>query len=187
MTGLILLLLTLVPAIQSANAPAAGEQAQRDQEIVRAWVSRWNALGSDTASAIDDLLALYSPDALHMTGPSPDQQGTATYRGHDGIRVLAARVAATQQRLSYRIETETAHEQTAELFHVATGPWKGPSVAVQLVAVYTERDGGKRWVLPAAAFFQVADGKIRRARIYYGEGEKAEVEAEPERRRRPPE
>jgi hypothetical protein len=66
------------------------------------------------------------------------------------------------------------------------GPWKGPSVAVQLVAAYTERDGGKRWVVPAAAFFQLADGKIRRARIYYSEGEKAEVEAEPERRRRPP-
>jgi hypothetical protein len=187
MTGpFLLLLLTLAPAFQSADASATRERDQQDQEIVRAWVARWNALGSDTPAAIDDLLALYSPDALHITGPSPDQRGTATYRGHDGIRVLAARVAATQQRLSYRIETETANEQTAELFHVATGPWKGPSVAVQLVAVYTERDGGKRWVLPAAAFFQLADGKIRRARIYYAEGEKAEVEAEPERRRRPP-
>lgn len=186
MTGLfLLLLLTLAPAIQTANA-GIGEQSQQDQEIVRAWVSRWNALGSDP-SAIEDLLALYSPDALHITGPSPDQRGTATYRGHDNIRVLAARVAATQQRLSYRIETETANEQTAELFHVATGPWKGRSVAVQLVAVYTDRDGGKRWVMPAAGFFQLADGKIRRARIYYAETEKAEVEAEPERRRRPPE
>lgn len=186
MTGPVLLLvLTLAPAIQTSTASATGEQGRQDQEIVRAWVARWNALGSDP-SAIDDLLALYSPDALHITGPSPDQRGTATYRGHDDIRVLAARVAATQQRLSYRIETETANEQTAELFHLTPGPWKGPSIAVQLVAVYTDRDGGKRWVVPAAAFFQLADGKIRRARIYYAEGEKAEVEPEPERRRRPP-
>ena len=186
MTELILpLLLALAPAIQSANPPGTGAHGQPDQEIVRAWVARWNALGSDTSSAIDELLALYSADALHITGPSPDQRGTATYRGHDGIRVLAARVAATRQRLSYRIETETANEQTAELFHVATGPWKGPSVAVQLVAAYTERDGGKRWIVPASAFFQLADGRIRRLRIYYSEGEKAEVEPEPERRRRP--
>ena len=100
--------------------------------------------------------------------------------------MLATRVAATQERLTYRIETETANEQTAELLHVADGPWKGASIAIQLVAVYSDREGGRRWVVPAAGFFQLADGKIRRARIYYAEGEKAEVEPEPAPRRRPP-
>jgi hypothetical protein len=166
-------------AVQNATG-----DVDRDEQVVRAWVQRWNALGGDNASAVDELLTIYSPDALHITGPSLHQKGTATYRGHDGIRILAARVAASQQRLTYRIETETANEQTAELMHRAAGPWKGPSVAVQIVAVYTERETGKRWAVPAAAFFQLADGKIRRARIYYADGEKAEVEPEP--RRRPP-
>ena len=93
---------------------------------MRAWVQRWNALGSDDAKAIDELLALYEPDALHVTGPLPHQRGTATYRGHDGIRVLASRIAASRQALTYRIETETANEETAELLHLADGTVEGP-------------------------------------------------------------
>jgi SnoaL-like protein len=174
-------LITGTADAQSASAPPTG-----DEQIVRAWVARWNALGGNTATAIDDLLALYAPDALHITGPSPDQRGTATYRGHDGIRVLASRIAATEARLTYRIETETANERTSELLHVAQGPWNGTSIAIQLVAVYSDRDSGRRWVVPAAGFFQLADGKIRRARIYYADAEKAEVEPEPQPRRRPP-
>lgn len=177
-------LLVLLAAPLGAAAQAAAEIVDRDEQVVRAWLQQWNELGSDNASAVDELLTLYAPDALHITGPSPDQRGTATYRGHDGIRVLASRVAARQQRLTYRIETDTANEQTAELMHVAAGPWKGSSVAIQIVAVYTEREGGRRWMVPAAAFFQLSGGKIRRARIYYAEAEKAEVEPEP--RRRPP-
>ena len=182
----------------AAQAPSSN--ANRDEQTVRAWVQRWNALGSDNPKAIDELLALYAPDALHITGPFPHQRGTATYRGHDGIRVLASRIAASQQAMTYRIETETANEETAELLHVTAGPWKGPAIAIQIVAAYTDRDpstplgtgpstslgagGGKRWVVPGAAFFQLVDGKIRRVRIYYADAEKAEVEPQP--RRRPP-
>lgn len=173
-------LVTLLGAPPAAQAPAAN--ANRDEQTVRAWVQRWNALGSDNATAIDELLALYEPGALHVTGPLPHQRGTATYRGHDGIRVLASRIAASRQALTYRIETETANEETAELLHLATGPWKGPSIAIQIIAAYTDREGGKRWVVPGAAFFQLVNGKIRRARIYYGDGEKAEVEPQPKRR-----
>ncbi|MDO8679362.1 MAG: nuclear transport factor 2 family protein [Acidobacteriota bacterium] len=199
-------------AAQSPPAPPAN--AERDEQTVRAWVQRWNALGGDNAKAIDELLALYAPDALHITGPLPHQRGTATYRGHDGIRVLASRIAASQQGMTYRIETETANEETAELLHVAAGPWKGPAIAIQIVAAYTDRDpstalragpstalragpstalgtsgpsttlrtGGKRWVVPGAAFFQLVDGKIRRVRIYFADAEKAEVEPQPKRR-----
>lgn len=187
-------LVRLAIAVALAGAPVAAQapagNADRDAQTVRAWVRCWNALGSDNAKAIDELLALYAPDALHITGPLPHQRGTATYRGHDGIRVLASRIAASRQALTYRIETETANEETAELLHVAEGPWKGPAIAIQIVAAYTDRDpstalgagGGKRWVVPGAAFFQLTDGKIRRARIYYADAEKAEVEPQPKRR-----
>ena len=184
--------------IEAQSPPAPPANAERDAQTVRAWVQRWNALGGDNAKAIDELLALYAPEALHITGPLPHQRGTATYRGHDGIRVLASRIAASQHTMTYRIETETANEETAELLHVAAGPWKGPALAIQLVAAYTDRDpssapstgpstalgtsGGKRWVVPGAAFFQLVDGKIRRLRIYYADAEKAEVEPQPKRR-----
>ena len=56
-------------------------------------------------------------------------------------------------------------------------------MAVQLVAVYTDRATGKRYAVPGAAFFQIDGATFRRVRIYLGDGERAEVEAEPTRRR----
>ena len=166
---------------QPAPGPAPGADAT-PEAVVRAWVDRWNALGADPAS-VDAFVSLYAPDAMHITGPSPDQRGTATFRGHDGIRVLAARIAATEDRKTYRIETETARETTAMLFHQTSGPWGGPAIAVQIVAAYTDKATQKRYAIPGAAFFQLAGGKIHRARVYLGEGERAEVEAEPTRKR----
>jgi hypothetical protein len=170
-------LLLLVSSVGAQQKPAA-----TSEQIVRQWFDRWNAIGTDPA-AIDALIAMYEPGALHITGPSADQRGTATYRGHDGLRVLLNRIAATQEKQTYRIETETAREETATLMHTTSGPWGGAAVAVQMVAVYTDKATKKRYAIPGAAFFQFADGKIRRARIYYAEGEKAEVEAETTRRR----
>jgi hypothetical protein len=152
------------------------------EALVRLWFERWNAL-SEAPETHDALAALYGPDALHLAGPSPDQRGTTTFRGPDGVRALAARVGATEIRRTWRIDTETARESTAQLIHVAGGPWGGAAVAVQLVAVYTDRASGKRYAVPGAAFFQIDGARFRRVRIYLGEGERAEVEAEPTRRR----
>ena len=116
------------------------------------------------------LAALYAPDGLHLTGPSPDQRGTATFRGPDGVRALAARIAAAEEQRTWRLDTETARETTAQLLHVTTGPWGGPAVAVQLVAVHTDRATQKRWVTPGAAFFQIADGRFRRVPHLPGRG-----------------
>ena len=149
---------------------------------MKLWFERWNAL-SEAPDTHEALASLYAADGLHLTGPSPDQRGTATFRGPDGVRALAARLGATEQRRTWRIDTDTAREATAQLIHVTAGPWGGPAVAVQLVAVHTDRATQKRYAIPGAAFFQIADGKFRRVRIYLGEGERAEVEAEPTRRR----
>ena len=168
-----------------ASAPGGTAQTATTttpDQLVRLWFERWNALGSGPG-AIDELLSLYEPAALHITGPSADQRGTATYRGAEGLRVLATTVAASREKMTYRIDTETAREETATLFHRTDGPWGGSAVAVQFVAVFTERTTQKRYTQPGAAFFQLAGGKIHRARIYYAEGEKTEVE--PEARRRP--
>jgi ketosteroid isomerase-like protein len=97
--------------------------------------------------------------------------------------VLAERIAATEDRRAYRLETETARETTAQLFHVTAGPWGGPAVAVQIVAVYTDHASQKRYATPGAAFFQLSDGKIRRARVYLGDGERAEIEPDPTKKK----
>jgi hypothetical protein len=169
-------------------ADAAGQaappatSAATPEALVQLWFERWNAL-SEAPESHDALAALYAPDALHLAGPSPDQRGTATFRGPDGVRALAARIGASETRRTWRIDTETARESTAQLIHVATGPWGGASIAVQLVAVHTDRGTGKRYAVPGAAFFQIDGARFRRVRIYLGDGERAEVEAEPTRRR----
>jgi hypothetical protein len=167
--------------LAAAQAPAPAADAT-PEAIVKRWIERWNGL-SAAPETLDAFVALYAADALHIAGPTPDQRGTATYRGHAGIRTMAARVAAEQDRRTYRLESETARETTALLFHQTNGPWGGAAVAVQIIAVYTDRATQKRYATPGAVFFQLADGKVRRARVYLGEGERAEVEAEPTRRR----
>jgi hypothetical protein len=174
-----LTLLAVAPAVLVAGG--AAQQPAPDQ-IVKQWFDRVNAIGSGP-EAVEALVALYEPDALHITGPSKDQRGTATYRGHEGLRVLFNRIASTEERVSYRIEIETAREQSTQLMHTVNGPWGGPAVAVQMVAAYTDKESRKRYAVPGAAFFQLANGKIHRARIYLAEGERAEVEPEPTRRR----
>ncbi len=169
-------------AAQSAAPSPASAAGPASDAVVRLWIDRWNAL-SEGPATLDAFVALYAPDALHIAGPTADQRGTATYRGHAGIRTMAARVVADQDRRTYRLESETARETTASLFHQTSGPWGGPAVAVQIIAVYTERATGKRYATPGAVFFQLAGGTIRRARVYLGDGERAEVEAEPTRKR----
>jgi ketosteroid isomerase-like protein len=165
-----------------AGAQPAPPAEPSPEAIVNAWIDRLNAL-SEAPETLDAFTALYQPDALHISGPTPDQRGTATYRGHAGIRVFASRLAAREERRTYRLESETARESTAELVHATDGPWGGPALAVQIVATYTDQATKKRYAAPGAVFFQVSDGKIRRARLYMGEGERAEVEAEPTRKR----
>jgi len=170
-------------AVATAQTPPPAPPANSPPEaIVKEWVERWNALGEAPAT-LDAFVALYAPDALHISGPTPDQRGTATYSGHLGIRAMAARVAADTDRRTYRIESETARETTALLFHQTAGPWGGPAVAVQIIAVYTDGATQKRYAAPGAVFFQLDGGRIRRARVYLGDGERAEVEAEPTRKR----
>jgi SnoaL-like domain len=171
----------LVAALLACSFETAAQQAPPEQ-VVRQWFDRWNSIGSGP-EAIDALVALYEPTALHITGPSKDQRGTATYRGPEGLRVLFNRIAASEERLAYRIESETAREETVQLMHTANGPWGGPAVGVQIVAVFTDKESKKRYSTPGAAFFQIANGKIRRARIYLADGERAEVEAETTRKR----
>jgi hypothetical protein len=168
--------------LQPAAPAPAGDGTAGAESLVRTWFDRWNALDGTDAS-LDAWVTLYHPDALHTTGPASHQKGTVTFSGHDGLRALARMTLEATERPAYRIEIETAREQSALLFHSAPGPWGGPSVAVQFAAVYTLKETGVRSMTPGAAFFQILDGRIRRARIYLAADERAEIE--PEAKRRP--
>ncbi|MFN8060951.1 MAG: nuclear transport factor 2 family protein [Vicinamibacterales bacterium] len=150
--------------------------------IVTEWIDRWNRLDGSPETA-RRFAELYAADAMHVTGPSPDQRGTATFRGADAIRDMAADYGRTHEKIAFRLEVETANEQAQQLLHLTEGPWHGPALGFQLVAVATERSTGKRYVTPGAAFLQIAGDKIRRARVYFASGERSEVE--PDQRRRP--
>jgi hypothetical protein len=168
-------LFLLVPAaIFAAPQPDAPKPSDA-QRIVETWFARWNLLDGTPAN-VEALVELYEPDALHSTAPASHQLGTVTYHGHDGIRKMVQTFMADFEKPAYRMETVTAKEQTARLFNTAQGPWGGPSVAVEFVAVYTARKEGRRLVQPAAAFFQIQGGKIRRLRLYMAAGELTEVE-----------
>ena len=175
-------LVIFASAGQAAPASSSASTAAEAEALVRAWFDKWNQLDGNPAS-VDAWIALYEPDALHTTGPASHQKGTVTFKGYEGLRALAAMTVATTERPAYRLEIETAREQSAVLFHTAAGPWGGPSVGVQFAAAYTDKATGTRYVMPGAAFFQVEGGKIRRARIYLASDERAEVEPEPKRRR----
>ena len=146
-----------------------------ENEVVSMWFERMNALDGSEAS-IDALVELYDSDALHITGPESHQLGTVTFAGHENIRKMARDFAATYESPRFRVEVVTAREQSMSLFHHADGPWGGTSVAVEYVGAYSRRDDGTRVMVPGAAFFQLADGKIRRARFYVATGEIAPVE-----------
>jgi len=175
------LLVALGLGAQQPVTPPPAADEREGETLVRMWFDRWNALDGSAAS-VDAWVALYQPDALHIAGPASHQKGTVTFHGHEGLRAVAALTTAALERPAYRIDIETAREQSAHLFHRAPGPWGGPSIAVQFAAVYTLKETGVRYVTPGAAFFQILDGKIRRARIYLAADERAEGEPEPKPR-----
>lgn len=174
--------LVMVLASAAEQAPASAAAPTSPAAIVREWIERLNAV-SEAPATLDAFVALHSADALLIAGPTPDQRGTATYHGAVGIRTFAARLAARELQRVYRLDTETARETTASLVHETTGPWGGPAVAVQIVATYTDAANKKRFAAPGALFLQLEAGKVRRARLYISDTERAEVEAEPTRRR----
>ena len=144
------------------------EPSSEGLTVVTAWFERWGALDGT--------------DALHVAGPARHQRGTVTFSGHDAIRKMAFDFTAANERVEFRVETATANEVSRQLVYLVEGPWGGPAVAVEYVAAYTRREDGQRFYYPGAAFFQILDGKIRRARLYMATGELSEVEPDVPRR-----
>lgn len=169
-------------------------QAEREQpqqkaepnaeQLVRQWFDRLNALDDwfitmdgkeETEEVVNRIVQLYHAEILQLVTPSEDQIGTVTFSGHEGIRVWAERFAKSYVQLAYRINLQTVQEKTASLFYTTQPPWDGLAASVEFTAVYSLRESRRRFLLPGAAFFQFADGKIWRLRLYIAKDEIAEI------------
>ena len=130
----------------------------------------------DPESFVESFVALYRPDAFFFVRPNENQLGPVMYYEHSGVRAWADYYARTFFDLAYRVNAQTAREITADLFYSTPLPWGGLAVSVELTAIYTFRDGEKKFTAPGAAFFQFAeDGKIQKLRLYELKDETFEV------------
>ena len=125
---------------------------------------------------VESFVELYRPDAFFFVRPNEHQLGPVMYYEHSGVRAWADYHARTLFDLAYRVNAQTAREITADLFYSTPLPWGGLAVSVEFTAIYTFRDGEKKFTAPGAAFFQFAeDGRIQRLRLYELKDETFEV------------
>ncbi len=130
----------------------------------------------DPEPFVESFVELYRPDAFFFVRPNEHQLGPVMYYEHSGVRAWADYYGTTFFDLFYRINDQTAREITANLFYATPLPWGGLAVSVEFTAIYTFRDGEKKFTVPGAAFFQFAeDGKIQRLRLYELKDETFEV------------
>jgi SnoaL-like domain len=158
------LMLALLASFFPAVFLAQAKPDVKPDQLVRLWFDRWNALDGSEQNT-NQLLELYRPDAFHQVGPNARQTGSVSYEGRKAIRKMIDDFVKANKDISFKIQAASANEKGSDLFFVTDGPWGGPSVAVQYVAVYTGRTDNHRWMYPGAAFFQIQDGKIRGVRL----------------------
>ena len=169
------------PQPNKSDKPAALDA----DKLVREWFRRLNALDDwyitvdgkeEPETVVNSMVDLYAPDAMHFLGPGEDQLGTVMLSGHTGIRKWADDFARKYVHLAYRLQDQTAKEQTADVIMAASPPWGGLAASVEFTAFYGERESRRRFFGPGIAVFQFnEDGKIRRLRIYLPKDEIQEV------------
>lgn len=145
------------------------------EEIVQEWLARWTRLDGTDATA-EQFADLYLPDGIHDTGPSPRQIGLVHYEGHSDIRQMAKAFGSANSEITFRIQTVSAREKSADIIHMGTGPWGGPAVGIEYIAAYTVKKDKKRYMSTGAAFLQIEQGKIRRVRMYTPREEIMEIQ-----------
>jgi len=165
-------------ALASASLLAAQQPAPKPStnpdEVVQEWLLRWTQLDGSDASAAK-FAELYLPEGVHETGPNVRQRGPVYYEGRSDIEKMAKAFGESNGEITFRINPTVANEKSADLMHVADGPWGGQSVSIEYVSAYTQKKDKKRFMAPGAAFIQIQNGKIRRVRLYAPREEVMEI------------
>lgn len=182
-----ILLLATGVTVAPQSQPAKAEQSPKldADKLVREWVRRLDALddwwitmdGKEEPEPVVNRMAdLFAPDALLFVGPSEDQLGTVMYSGHKGIRKWADDFARKYVQLAYRLQDQTAKEETADLILTTVPPWGGLAASAEFTAVYTLRESRRKFMAPGSAFFVFdEEGKIKKLRVYINKEEVQEV------------
>jgi hypothetical protein len=168
-----IVLIALLSVSLLAQQPASRPDA-KPEDVVKEWMQRWTQLDGTDASATR-FAELYLPDGVHETGPNARQKGLVYYEGQSDVQKMAKAFGEANGEITFRINPTTANEKTSELMHVSDGPWGGQSIAVEYVAAYTVKKDKKRYMATGAAFIQIQNGKIRRARLYAPREEVMEI------------
>src|SRR5262245_51137266 len=169
--------LTMLGRLGFSQAKGEPEKGlDKPPALVEEFFSRWNALDDwflsmdgkeENKAVVDRFIELFSPDAYCQVGPSKNQLGGVTYHGLSGIRKWADEFSRNYLDLNYRISFKTRREQTAKPVYTYQMPWGDTGVAVEFVAVHTNRSDRKRFWMPGAAFFMFdKEGKITDLRLY---------------------
>jgi hypothetical protein len=170
----------LTAELQKLKTDQAKEKQEQEkilkaQQLVQEWFRRWNALEEGTPEAREKFLELYAPHALHITGPSEKQIGVVMYQGREEIERLAEMLPKKYNRVAFYIKVRTVQEKTSDLLSASMTPAGQVVVAAEFGGSFGMKDTNKRFMVPGTAFFDIQDGKIERARIYYARGEDSEV------------
>jgi hypothetical protein len=173
------------PDAQKTDAQKKEERKLDAEQMVREWFRRLNGLDDwwitmdgkeEPDPVVNRMLDLYAPDVMQFLGPSEDQLGTVMYLGHKGIRHWADVFARKYVGLAYRLQNQTAQEQTSDLILTAVPPWGGLAASVEFTAVWTERESRRKFMAPGSAFFVFnEEGKVNKLRLYIPQAEVQEI------------
>ena len=166
--------LSLVISISLLAQQPAPKPAAKPEDLVREWLQGWTELDGSDASAAK-FAELYLADGVHETGPNARQKGLVYYEGRSDVQKMAKAFGEANTDITFRIAATTANEKSADLMHVADGPWGGQSISIEYMAAYTQKKDKKRYMSPGAAFIQIQNGKIRRTRLYAPREEVMEI------------
>ena len=177
-------MLLLSASVTGRSQTAKVTTADADR-LVREWFRRLNALDDwfitvdgkeEPEGVVDQMVEMYTPEAMQFMGPGEEQIGTVAFSGQEGIRKWADGFARKHVQLAYRLQDQTLKEQTANVVMSAVPPWGGVAASVEFTAFYGERESRRRFFGPGIAVFQFNDeGKIGRLRIYVPKDELQEV------------
>lgn len=182
-----ILLLSTTIAVSPQSQPAKAEQAPKldAEKLVREWVRRLDALDDwwittdgkeEPEPVVNKMVELYAPDAMQFVGPNEDQLGAVMYLGHQGIRKWADDFARKYVQLAYRLQNQTAKEQTVDLILTTVPPWGGLAASAEFTAVYSLRESRRKFMAPGSVFFVFDEaGKIKKLRLYINKEEVQEV------------
>jgi hypothetical protein len=170
----------ILPAVLQAQAQTQppAKPVVDPTKLAIEWVDRLNELDDWQASAdgkeeglgqvLDRFMELFTPDVLADVPPhDEDQLGPVMLLGQAEVRRWAEKFARTNIKLNYIVRRQTEKEFEGEyLVYSKALPWGGLGISFPIIAGYSLRKDGKRYLEQGAVFIEYREnGKNTRFRL----------------------